>query len=82
ITATELEKLSPALTDSDSILKEELDRSFSTTDAAGVPTRPVDSDPWAGIVPRTFSRIILLDTTRSIGDTDAKSPDFAGEFLQ
>ena len=82
ITATELEELNPAISESDGILEEELDRSFSPTDAAGAATRPVDSDPWAGIVPRTFSRIILLDTTRSIGDADVKSPDFADEFLQ
>ena len=82
LTATELEKLSPAMAESDGILDEELDRSFSATNSAGVSARPDESDPWAGIVPRTFSRIILLDTTRSVSDTDAPSTDFAGEFLQ
>jgi prepilin-type N-terminal cleavage/methylation domain-containing protein len=82
ITATELEKLSPAVTDSDDILEKELNRSFSQTDSAGASASPDASDPWAGIVPRTFSRIILLDTTRSVGDTDSQLPDFAGEFLQ
>ncbi len=81
ITAAELEILSPAMADSGGILEKEMNRSFSQTDSAVAAASPDASDPWAGIAPRTFSRIILLDTTRSIGDTDANSPDFAGEFL-
>ena len=82
ITATELGELSLAMTQSGGILDDELDRSFSQMDSGNVATPLNETDPWTGVVPRTFSRIILLDTTRSIGDTNPDSPDFAGEFLQ
>jgi prepilin-type N-terminal cleavage/methylation domain-containing protein len=82
ITAAELEELSPAISESDSILEDELDHSFSQTDSVFTSASSGASDPRRGIAPRTFSRIILLDTTRSIGDTDVQLSDVAGEFLQ
>ncbi|MDG1893410.1 MAG: type II secretion system protein GspJ [Fuerstiella sp.] len=82
ITAEEFESLNPATTESGSILEKDLNHSFSATDSTGTSTRQDESDPWEGIVPRTFSRIILLDTTRSPGKADATSPDVADGFLQ
>ncbi|MCP4783478.1 MAG: prepilin-type N-terminal cleavage/methylation domain-containing protein [Fuerstiella sp.] len=82
ITATELVELSPATKETDGVLEEELDGSFSGSDSPNRAVRPTEPDPWAGVVPRTFSRIILLDTTRSIGEANSNSLDFASEFLQ